>query len=230
MDLDPQGSSTRWLKKRTPAQPAIHGIAGYERNARVTRTFAMRIPLECERVIVDTAAALDALKLPETTRSAIAILVPVLPSDIDIHAAATCIRNLLLVARIHRSEQRIGVIANRVKKNTVIYRSLMRFLETLQIPVVATLRDSQSYIRSAETGEGIFEMKNPEPHEDLESWTSLITWLEMRAQSMQPAADTASAPVRKLEIVADYCADQCTDEDASSSDFSNKRLIAPAST
>ena len=60
------------------------------------------------------------------------MLVPVLPSDIDIHAAAKCISDLLLIAKIRREEQRIAVIANRVKKNTLIYKSLMKFLETLQ--------------------------------------------------------------------------------------------------
>ena len=40
MDLDAQGSSTRWLSKRAKGQPPIHGIAGYERNSRVTRSFA----------------------------------------------------------------------------------------------------------------------------------------------------------------------------------------------
>src|SRR5688572_32259461 len=37
MDLDAQGSSTRWLGKRAKGQPVIHGIAAYERNSRVTR-------------------------------------------------------------------------------------------------------------------------------------------------------------------------------------------------
>jgi chromosome partitioning protein len=53
-----------------------------------------------------------------------------------------------------RDENRIGVVANRVKRNTLIYQSLMRFLETLRIPVIATLRDSQNYVRAAEMGVG----------------------------------------------------------------------------
>jgi imidazolonepropionase-like amidohydrolase len=50
------------------------------------------------------------------------------------------IADLLLVAKIKRQEQRIAVIANRVKRNTIMYRSLMKFLYSLQIPVIATLR------------------------------------------------------------------------------------------
>lgn len=181
MDFDPQGSSTRWLRKRTATQPPIHGIAAYERNTRVTRTFALRIPGDCRHVVIDTPAALAAQTMPEMTRQAAAILVPVLPSDIDIHAASRCITNLLLVAKIPRHEQRIGVIANRVKKHTLMYGSLMRFLESLRIPIVATFRDSQAYIRAAESGVGIFEMNASQVDDDLEQWTPLIDWLARRA-------------------------------------------------
>ena len=41
-DNDPQGSSTRWLKKRKPDQSFIHGIAAFERNTRMTRAWQMR--------------------------------------------------------------------------------------------------------------------------------------------------------------------------------------------
>ena len=180
LDLDAQGSSTRWLSKRAKGQPEVHGIAAYERNSRVTRSFATRVPLDTERLIVDTAAALESQLLPDITRNATAVLVPVLPSDIDIHAAAKCISNLLLVAKIRREEQRIAVIANRVKKNTLVYKALMKFLETLNIPVVATLRDSQNYIRVAESGEGLFEMKPNQVREDMEQWLPLIGWLAQR--------------------------------------------------
>ncbi len=180
MDMDAQGSSTHWLSKRTQEQPLIHGIAAYERNTGMTRSFATRLPLDTQRLVVDTPAAVETQKLPDITRNATAVLVPVLPSDIDIHAAAKCISNLLLIAKLRRDEQRIAVIANRVKKQTLIYKSLMKFLENLQIPVIATLRDSQAYIRSAETGLGVFEMKPTSVREDLEQWLPLVGWLAQR--------------------------------------------------
>lgn len=196
MDLDAQGSSMRWLSKRAKGQTPIHGIAGYERNPRVTRSFAMRLPLDTQRLVVDTAAALEPQRLPEITRNATAVLVPVLPSDIDIHAAAKCISDLLLIAKIRRDEQRIAVIANRVKKNTLMYKSLMSFLETLRIPVISTLRDSQNYIKAAEAGVGIFEMKPYLVREDLDQWLPLIGWLmQRRGVEIPPGSPAlASAP------------------------------------
>jgi chromosome partitioning protein len=180
IDYDPQASSTRWLRKRQSNQPAIHGIAAFERNNRTTRSFQMRIPLETDRVVIDTSAALGAQDLPEITRGADAILVPVLPSDIDIHACSKIIADLLLVAKIRRQDNRIGVIANRVKRQTLMYQSLIRFLSTLRIPIVATFRDSQNYIRAAELGVGIHEMKPYLVREDVEQWDSLMHWLEQR--------------------------------------------------
>ena len=107
--------------------------------------------------------------MPELTRDAHKVIVPVLPSDIDIHAASRCIADLLLVAKIKRAENRIGVIANRVRKNTLMFQSLMRFLEKLDIPVIATIRDSQNYVRAAEQGVGIHEMK---PYRSRKTWRS----------------------------------------------------------
>ena len=180
MDLDPQGSSTRWLHKRPKECAPIHGIAAYSRASAVTRSWQLRVPAHCDTVIIDTPAALDPQALPEYTRGTDIILVPVMPSDIDIHAAAKCIADLLLVAKVRRSEGRIGIIANRVRSNTLVSQSLMRFLDSLDIPLVATLRDAQNYVRSAEIGLGIHEMPQWQVRQDLISWEPLTRWLQDR--------------------------------------------------
>jgi chromosome partitioning protein len=180
MDLDPQGSSTRWLRKRPDDAAPIHGIAAFERSAAVTRSWQMRIPPDCRTVIIDTPAAIDPHSLPELTRGADAVLVPVMPSEIDINATAKCIADLLLVAKIHRSERRIGIIANRVRGNTRIWHSLTRFLSSLDIPLIATLRDTQNYVRSAEIGIGLSEMPRWQVQQDLPQWQELLSWLATR--------------------------------------------------
>lgn len=191
-DNDPQGSSTRWLKKRKPEQAFIHGIAAYERNSRMTRAWQMRTPADAAHVIVDTPAAVQPQDLPEMTRGADAIIIPVLPSDIDIHAFSKCIADLLLIAKVRRDENRIGVVANRVKRNTLVYQSLMRFLTTLRIPVIATLRDSQTYVRAAELGLGLHEMKRYTVEQDLVDWEPMLAWLH---------AKEASGPSQRLNQV-----------------------------
>jgi chromosome partitioning protein len=195
MDFDPQGSSLRWVKKRQPAQAPIHVIAAFEKDARTTRAFQLRVPEDTSHVIVDTPAALEPRQLPEMTRDADKIIVPVLPSDIDIHACSRCVGDLLLVAKIRRQDDRLGVIANRVRRNTLTYQALIRFLHTLGIPIVATLRDSQNYVRAAELGVGVHEMKSYVASDDIEQWTPLVEWLTRarEAGAAQPAAPEAGA-------------------------------------
>jgi chromosome partitioning protein len=170
-------------------QAPIHLIKAFERDPRVTRTFQLSIPQGTGRVIVDTPAAVEAGEMPELTRSADKILVPVLPSAIDIHACSRCVQNLLLVAKVHRNDNRLGIIANRVRVNTAIYGSLSRFLGTLGIPIVATLRDSQNYIRAAELGLGLEEMKSYGVAADLATWQPLLDWLQV--PSSRGSAPTA---------------------------------------
>jgi len=184
LDFDSQGSSTRWLQYRPDDAPPIHGISSYEQPSGATRSWHLRVPPGTDRTIVDTPAAIPRHRIPEYTRGADVILVPVLPSQIDIHAASRCIADLLLVAKISRREDRIAIVANRVKKNTRVLKSLMRFLESLEIPFIASLRDTQNYIRAAEHGLGIHDMPRYRVRDDLEQWEPLIEWIKARPTSM----------------------------------------------
>jgi chromosome partitioning protein len=195
MDFDPQGSSLRWVKKRQPSQAPIHAIAAFEKDNRTTRAFQLRIPDDCTHVIVDTPAAVDSRQLPEITRDAHKIIVPVLPSDIDIHTCSRTIRDLLLVAKIRREDDRIGVIANRIRRNTLTYQALIRFLQTLGIPIVATIRDSQNYVRAAELGIGVHEMKTYIAQEDVEQWEPLVQWLDKPSVTHEPAQGTPTPAI-----------------------------------
>lgn len=197
MDLDPQGSSMRWLSKRPEDAAPIHGIAAFEKSSAVTRSFQLRIPGESEAVIIDTPAGVDAQRIPEITRGADAVLVPVMPSEIDIHAAAKCIADLLLIGKVSRSQGRLGIIANRVRSNNRITQTLMRFLSSLDIPLVATLRDTQNYVRSAQTGTGILEMPDWQIRQDMDGWEQLGVWLDSR-KPVPLRAVSAAGSVRSI--------------------------------
>jgi chromosome partitioning protein len=195
MDYDPQGSSTRWVKKRQPNQAPVHVVAAFERDGRTTRAFQLRVPGEATHVIIDTPAALEPRHLADMTRDADKVIVPVLPSDIDINACSNCVRDLLLVGKIKRDENRLGVIANRIRRNTLIYQALIRFLHTLGIPIVATLRDSQNYVRAAQLGVGLHEMKSYVVQEDVEQWTPLTEWLETPRRPHVPGSHVPGSHV-----------------------------------
>ena len=127
---------------------------------------------------MDTPASIPADSLAELTSGAHAILIPVLPSDIDVHAASQLMKDLLLIAKVSRRMGRIGVVANRVRENTVAYRSLMKFLGSLSISVVGVLKDSQNYVHSAEQGMSIHEMPAAKMRDDIDRWQDIINWLD----------------------------------------------------
>lgn len=177
IDEDPQGSSMRWLSKRPETVPAIHGMSSGDPQPGVTRAFAMRIPPETERIVVDTSASLHDHQLIDAVRGADRIVMPVMPSDIDIHAATRCIASLLLKAKVDRNANRLAIVANRVKTNTLIFRALMRFLSALDIPLAAILRDTQYYVHASEQGLGVHELDKAQ-RKDVLQWMPLLDWLE----------------------------------------------------
>lgn len=183
MDFDPQGSSMRWLQNRSGERPEVYGIAACEHDPTMTRSFQMRVPHQFRYLVIDTPAALQAPDLVEFTRGAHAILVPVLPSDIDIHAAIQLLSDLLIVAKVSRRMGRLGIVANRVRENTVGYRKLRRFVECLSIAVVGELRDSQNYIYASDQGLSIHEMQPSRVRKDLDSWKTIVAWLESRLET-----------------------------------------------
>jgi chromosome partitioning protein len=114
----------------------------------------------------------------ELTRDASSIIVPVLPSTMDIHAASRCIADLLLVAKIDRRDRKLAVVANRTRRNTKSFSRLMRFLDSLGIPIIAVLRDSQNFVHSAESGVGLHEMPPSRVRQDLEQLDRVVAWLD----------------------------------------------------
>lgn len=171
-DYDPQGSSLDWLKARAPGYPPIQGIAAWKEDAQ--------LPKDVERLIIDAPAAVHGKKLKPLVSHAQTVLIPVLPSPIDIRAAAHFIKELLSVGKVSRDETKLAVVANRVREYTLAFHALEKFLHSLDIPCIATLRDSQNYIRAAERGLGLYEMPHYMVEQDLEQWEPLVRWLNSK--------------------------------------------------
>jgi chromosome partitioning protein len=178
MDFDSQGSTMGWLQRRPDDLPTIHGIAAYKKTMQATRSWQLRVPVETQTLVIDSPASIDHDDLRELTRDSTSILVPVLPSSMDIHAASRCIADLLLVAKIDRRDRKLAVVANRTRKNTKSFATLMRFLDSLGIPIIAVLRDSQNFVHSAEQGIGVCEMTPSRVRPDVEQMEKIVAWLD----------------------------------------------------
>jgi len=194
MDYDPQGSSMAWLERRQRQgdRADINGIAAYKNSMQATRSWQLRIPNDTLNLIVDSPAGLSHDALRELTRDASSILIPVLPSPMDIHAVSRFIADLLLVAKINRNERKLAVVANRTRRNTNSFTRLMRFLDSLGIPILAVLRDSQNFVYAAEEGIGICEMQPSKVKLDIEQIQRIVQWLDNWQQRRQYAARLSS--------------------------------------
>jgi len=177
VDFDPQGSSLDWLKVRSPEYAEIKGINGVTESVRFSK--------DTEIVIMDVPGRVEGKELANLVKRVETIIIPVLPSPIDIRATANFIKELLTNGRVSRKETKVAVIANRVRENTLSYHALYAFLKSLKIPFVTTLRDTQNYIHAEDQGIGIFEMAPSKVWQDLEQWDPLIKWL--RSKRSKPA-------------------------------------------
>jgi chromosome partitioning protein len=179
IDYDPQGTSIRWLKQRPEHFPSIHGINASQKTQSVTRSWQMRVPAGTDRMVIDTPAGVRGLELNDFVTNSDYIIIPVTPSDGDIHATTQLIADLLLHVKIRTLDIKVGVVANRVKKNTKILAQLNRFLEQVNFPFIAKLRDTQNYVNAAKQGIGIHEIYPPSlVKKDVADWDGITEFLE----------------------------------------------------
>lgn len=183
-DHDTQGSSLQWLKRRSDHHPPIHGVDASRRpDNHMTRSWQLRVPSDTDVVVVDTPAGIEVSELASMFIENDFLIIPVLPSPIDIHAAAYFIRDVLLIGKARKRQINVAVVANRVRKNTLMYHSLERFLFSLKIPFVSSLRDTQNYSRAIEMGIGIQEINHSRVKIDQQQWAPLIRWLDTPLQT-----------------------------------------------
>ncbi len=188
LDNDPQASSTYWASLRDPELPPISIVAKHERpNMYETQSYHHRLPAETEMVVIDGHSNARGRDLESLLRQTDVILVPMLPSSIDIRAGGRFIADLL-THRIYRAAPRpVGVIANRIQPNTQTHDKLMHFLGCLDVPVVAQFRDSPVYTDAAEIGQGVVDMREVRAaRKETMQWKQLVTWIDAQAVD-QPA-------------------------------------------
>jgi chromosome partitioning protein len=182
MDYDPQGSATKWISQRPKDKPQVYGVTAYKSRQDLTRAWQLGLPSKAEWVIIDAPAGVNGFRLADFVQRVDTVIIPVLPSPIDIHATTNFIKDLMLVGKARHFGTNIAVLANRVKENTHIFKQLRSFLTSLELPYVATLRESQDYIRAAEQGLSIHELIKPRATASCDQWRPLIAWLQSLPQ------------------------------------------------
>ena len=176
-DYDPQRSGLDWLARRPDDRAKIAGVAAYEDGLK-------HAPRNADFLIIDTPARSHGGELTDLVKHAETIIVPVLPSTIDMQATTTFLEELKGVSKIAKKQAKIAAVANRVRDNTLIFDDLDDYLTKARIPYVAALRDAQNYVRAYTRGIGIFELPEYLAWPDWDEWEPLTAWL--RSKRSQP--------------------------------------------
>lgn len=176
-DYDPQGSSMRWLKQRSSDKPLITGVNAASLNKTTTATWKLQPSRETEISVIDSPAAVDLPQLSKIIAQCDTILIPVMPSQLDIHAATRFIEMLLIQGRVRAKGLNVGIVANRVHPQALEYQAFQKFLVHLGIPIVARLRNAQSYVQAIDNGIGIHDIYEKKALHERYQWLKLIRWL-----------------------------------------------------
>ena len=176
-DYDPQRSSLDWLDRRPENRPEIHAVAAFEDGLR-------HAPRTADVLVIDAPARSHGKELTDLVKHAETIIVPVLPSTIDMQATTVFLEELKNVGKVARKQAKIATVANRVRDNTLIWDDLDLYLTKTKVPYVAALREAQNYIRAYTRGLGIFELPEYLAWPDWDEWEPLTAWL--RSKRSQP--------------------------------------------
>ncbi|HPB91382.1 MAG TPA: ParA family protein [Rugosibacter sp.] len=171
-DIDRQQSSRTWLSLRSPMLPPI---ASWE----LAKDSPAKPPKDTTHVVLDTPAGLHGKTLTKVLKQATRVIVPLQASIFDIIATRDFLQQLAeeKASRKNQEQAFVAIVAMRVDPRTRAAGQLERFLDDTQLPVIAHLRDTQTYVQAAAHGLSIFDLSAARGGQDWAQWQPLIAWL-----------------------------------------------------
>lgn len=166
VDHDAQQSSLDWIKSRPRRCADIEAVAAFE---------GEEIPSDLDVAVHDMPGS-QLAEYEHIIYSCDKLLIPIMPSPIDIKAATRLWTSLSEKGWLDKGSMDIGIVANRVKSNAKYLATFNQFIESIGIPRVATLRDTQNYIRALDGGLSLFDLPPSRVTPDLVQWQSLMEW------------------------------------------------------
>jgi len=169
-DVDRQQSARTWLGLRPAGVPAIG-------TWDTLHDDTVRPPRGTTHVVLDTPAGLHGRRLDEAMKLADKVVVPLQPSIFDIHATHAFVRELL--AHKRSDKVKLAIVGMRTREGTIATDQLRGFLESMKVPLLGFLRDTQNYVHLAAHGLTLWDVSSTLRFErDLEQWQPVVRWLE----------------------------------------------------
>jgi chromosome partitioning protein len=170
-DADRQQSSRLWLSLRPEAaRPISSWDVGDEQIAKP--------PKGITHVVLDTPAGLHGKRLKEVLKLADKVVVPLQPSVFDIFATRAFLDELAASAQAAKTQ--IGIVGMRVDERTRAADQLHTFVDSLGLPVLGFVRDTQNYIQLAARGLTVFDVTPGRVERDLTQWQPICRWLDAK--------------------------------------------------
>ena len=144
---------------------------------RRRKSWEKLIPAGTEQVIIDAPAGAYGEDLEHFIVVADAIVVPVLPSALDIEAIVGFLNSLAKNKRVHSRALPVGLVLNRTRPWTQTSQQARQMLAEWPYEVVAQLRDSQSYVVMVGLGRSLFDYHSAQVREHQQDWEPLLKWL-----------------------------------------------------
>ncbi len=168
-DADRQQSSRLWLGLRPPGARAIT-------TWDISADLIAKPPRGTSHVVLDTPAGLHGWRFNDVMKMATKVIVPLQPSVFDIFATRAFLDQLL--QNRHHDKLQIGLVGMRVDARTIAAEKLHEYVATLDLPVLAYLRDTQNYIHLAARGLTLFDVTPGRFEKDLAQWQAICQWLD----------------------------------------------------
>ena len=111
------------------------------------------------------------------------MVIPLLPSPVDMRAAEHFIEELYSLRKLINRRIKLATVANRMREDTISAAKLEYYLDKMKLPggghlpFITVLRNSQNYVKAAEKGLSIFEFAASKTLYDREQWDPLVRWL-----------------------------------------------------
>lgn len=172
IDADRQKSATHWCEKRAGLASAVLPVDGSRRG------WEKHVPDDTQRVVIDAPAGAMADDLAAFLETADAVLVPVLPSMIDLEATAPFLDSLAAHPRVKKGKLPVALVGNRLKPWTAASQQAMEQLQSWPYPLVAQLRDTQAYVLTVALGKSVFDYHSEQVRSHQLDWAGLLKWLK----------------------------------------------------
>ena len=131
VDADPQGSATQWARAARPARfPVAVSSASDDLNAELRR-----LCVQHDFVVVDCPPAADATATRTAVAGAHMLLIPVLPSPMDLWAS-TGIEAMVERARRVRPDIRACLVLNQIEARNAMSRAMGAALQEFAVPAL----------------------------------------------------------------------------------------------